>query len=199
MPCSSLRCTCRCHRPDPIAGLHDSLGSGDTLKQWVERTGAPRCLNSRLKAAAVCHQVLPVALVRTHGLKAPQPRCLRWPLACGLPSARLGLGGLYSFSKLPVEPDWRWYAEAADQIPYPMWRKRSSLVGQLLPAPRLNAFLFDAPRRTGTVLGVVAAKPLYPVVAVLDMRLVLKGSLLSNLLSFLEFPGRQTGFSFLHS
>ncbi len=182
LSCSSLHCTCRCRRPEPIAVLHDSLGSGDTLNQWAERMGAPRCLNSRPRAVAAYFQVPQVAMVRTQGVKAPQPRCRRWPLACGLPSARLGLAGLYSFSKLPVEPGRRWYAEAADQIPYPMWRKlsravvgkatkkellsfkqpifdllRSSLVGQLLPAPHLNAFLFDAPRRSGTVLGTLAA------------------------------------------
>ena len=74
-----------------------------------------------------------------------------------------------------------------------------SLVEQLLPAPRLNAFVFDAPRRIGTVLGTVAAQLPYPVVAVLDLRRVLKGSLLSTLPPFSEFPGRQTGLLFLNA
>ena len=49
-----------------------------------------------------------------------------------------------------------------------------SLVGQLFPASRLDAVLFDVPRRTGTVLGTVTAKLSCPVVAVLDLRRVLK-------------------------
>ena len=156
-------------------------------------------MNSRPRAAATCSQAPPVALVRSQGLKAPQPRCRRWPLDCGLPSARPVLACLIFFSKLSVEPGRRWYAEAAGLIQYPMWRKRfgaavgkapkkellsfkqpifdllqPSLVGQLLPAPRLNAFIFDAPRRTGTVLGSVAAQLPYHVVAVLDLRRVMK-------------------------
>ena len=113
-PCNSLRYTCRCRHPDPIAVLHDSLGSEDTLKQWAERTGVPRSLNSRPIAAAACPHAPPVAMVRTQSLKPPQPRSRRWPLACGIPSARLGLALLYSFSKLPVEPRRCGYAEAAN-------------------------------------------------------------------------------------
>jgi hypothetical protein len=62
--------TCRCLRSDPIAVLHDSPGSGDTLMQWAERTGAPRCSNSGPVAAA------------------PVPRCPRLSGLHGEPSSR---------------------------------------------------------------------------------------------------------------
>ena len=45
---------------------------------------------------------------------------------------------------------------------------------QLLLAARMNAFLFDAPRRTGPVRGTEAEQVPYPVVAVLDRRRVRK-------------------------
>jgi hypothetical protein len=51
---------CRCRRPDPITVLHDSPRSGDNLKHWAERTGAPRCLNSIPIGAAACPQAPPV-------------------------------------------------------------------------------------------------------------------------------------------